>query len=266
MSSPLCAKVVLWDLGGVLFEPDKIGVALEVGITSFLNHAFWDLRSPTTVQSTIFDVLYHLDRDEKERRDVAGSSHGIPLPPIMCKWQAGTITGDEIIERSKPVIKKLFANDYFDSEYQRDLVLSCIKAMFNPETLARNVYPVEAGIALMQASYRMVDNKGNKMHRQFVFSNWDHTSFDICKKVHPAIFRYFEAIVISGHIKRIKPNKDSFEYLIQTYKLNPQDCILIDDQEVNVRAARKYGMQAVLIQNHDYEQLKADLKQLGIIP
>lgn len=259
------AKIILWDLGGVLFQPDKIGVALEVGLGNFLSHAFWDVRSPN-IQATLFDVLHHLDRDEKERGDVAGSSHGMPLPPIMCKWQAGTVTGAEIIQRARPVIKKLYKYDYFDSETQMNLILKCIKTMFNPTTLAHNIYPAEEGIKLLQESFRMCDKNGNKIHRQLVFSNWDHLSFDIFKKEHPAIFRYFEAIVISGHIKKIKPNKDAFDYLIETYHVDPAECILIDDQAVNVQAARSYGMQGVLIQNGDYQQLRDDLKHLGVIP
>lgn len=264
-SFPLTAKVILWDLGGVLFEPDKIGVALEVGLENFLHHAVFDLRSPTNIQGVLFDVINHLDRDEKERKDVAGSSHGLALPPIMCKWQAGRITGKEIIRRARPVIKKLNACDYFDSDIQKNLISQCIKAMFDPEILACNIYPAEEGIKLLQESYRMRDKKGRKIHRQFVFSNWDHLSFDHFKKSHGSIFRYFEQIVISGHIKHIKPNVDAFEYLLKTYQLDPKECILIDDQTVNVRAAQKRGMKAVLIQNKDYQQLRRDLKQLGVI-
>lgn len=265
-SFSLNGKVILWDLGGVLFEPSKIGVALEVGLENFLHHAILDLRSPTNIQAVLFDVINHLDRDEKQRKDVAGSSHGLALPPIMCKWQAGSITGKEIIERSRPLIKKLDRYDYFDSTIQKNLIAKCIKAMFDPEILARNIYPAEEGIKLLQESFRMRDKNGRKMHRQFVFSNWDHLSFDYFKKSHDSIFRYFEELVISGHIKHIKPNTDAFEYLVKTYQLDPQECILIDDQVVNVRAAQKFGMQAVLIQNKDYQQLRNDLKQLGVIP
>ncbi len=261
----LPAKVILWDLGGVLFEPDKIGVALEVGLENFLSHAIFDFRSPN-IQPVLFDVINHLDQDETQRKDVAGSSHGLCLPPIMCKWQAGTVTGEEIVQQSRPLIKKLYACDYFDSKAQMNLIWRCIKAMFDPVVLARNIHPAEEGIKLLQESYRMKNKDGTKAHRQFVFSNWDQISFDIFKGQHMAVFRYFEEIVISGHIKRIKPNQNAFEYLIETYHLNPQECVLIDDQAVNVRAARKCNMQAVLIHNKDYQQLRSDLRSLGVIP
>ena len=258
------AKVILWDLGGVLFEPDKIGVALDVGITNFISHAFWDLRSPN-IQDVLFDVLNQIDQDEEERVTFAGSSMECPTS-IMCKWQAGTITGQEIINRAQPLIKKLYGYDYFDSKTQMELILRCIKTMFNPTLLAKNIYASEEGVKLMQESYRMVDKNGKKVHRQFVFSNWDHISFDAFHDQNRHIFRYFEEIVISGHIKRIKPNKDAFQYLIETYNLDPRECILIDDQEVNARAARACGMKAILIHERDYEQLRGDLKQCGIIP
>ncbi len=259
------AKVILWDLGGVLFEPDKIGVAFEVGIGGFLSHAFWDMRSPTHIQDVLFYVISLLEQDEKESLEVAGSAHGKPLPSIMCKWQAGTVTGQEIINRARPLIKKLYKYDYFDSKTHRDLIWRCIKTMFNPKVLADNVYPVQAGIKLLRESYSLKNKDGSRKHRQFVFSNWDHISFDLCKKEHSSLFSLFEDIVISGHIKDIKPKKSSFEYLIKTYNLDPRECNLIDDQPDNARAARKCGMTAVLIYNNDYEALRRDLKALGVI-
>ncbi len=265
MSMQAHAKVILWDLGGVLFEPDKIGVAFEVGIGGFLSHAFWDMRSPANIQSVLFDVMHQLDHDPHAPKGVAGSAHGLPLPPIMCKWQAGTVTGQEIIDRARPVLKKLYKYDYFDSKGQKDLIWRCIKTMFNPKILAKNIYPVEAGIKLLQESYRLQNKDGTKKHRQFVFSNWDHISFDIFLKHNRPIFRYFEHIVISGHIKLIKPNKNSFDYLIDTYNLDPKECILIDDQQSNIRAAQRCGMKAVLIHEGDYEALRRDLKRLGVI-
>ena len=186
------AKVILWDLGGVLFEPDKIGVALDVGITNFLSHAVWDLRSPN-IQAVLFDVLSMLNQDEKERRDLQGSAHGLPLPPIMCKWQAGTVTGQEIINRAQPLIKKLYTYDYFDSKTQMELILKCIQTMFNPALLAKNIYASEEGVQLMKESYRMVDKDGKKMHRQFCSQTGT---------ISPLISFTITMVIYSGTLKR----------------------------------------------------------------
>jgi len=265
LSCPLAAKVILWDLGGVLFEPSKLGVAREVGLSRFISHALLDLRSPN-IQPVLFDVLMQLDLDTHARKDLAGSADGLPLPPIMCKWQSGLVTGQEIIDRAEPVIKKLFTYDYFESEAHRDLISECIKKMFNATTLSRNVFPVPEGIALLRELQQMTNKNGTKKHRHFVFSNWDHCSFDSFHESHKSIFNQFEAIIISGHIKKIKPNLDAFEHVFRTYNILPSDCILIDDQEVNVKAARECGMEAILIKDRDYKALRKDLIRYGLIP
>lgn len=262
--STIHSKVILWDLGGVLFEPDKLGVGQVVGLSYFVSHAFWDLRSPN-IQKKLFDLLDQLEPRRPENARVAGSATGFPLPTIMCRWQEGTITGAEIIKKADKLITFLYTCDYFDSREQMILFRRCIKAMFNPEVLAKNVFPVEEGVSLLAASSQMRDKHGNKLHRQFVFSNWDHISFDTFKKSHGRIFKFFDEIVISGHIKKIKPHANAYEHLLKTYNLDPKECILIDDQEVNAHAARKAGMKAVIIRNRNYEALAQDLKALGVL-
>ena len=259
------AKVLLWDLGGVLFEPDKLGVAQEIGITNFLSHAFWDMSSPTSIQKTLFDILDILEPPRSNNKGVAGSAHGIPLPTIMCRWQAGTITGREIVKKAIPLVKKLYKYDYFESQGHAELIIRCFRKMFDPKVLARNVYSVNEGFKLVYECCNRRNEDGTKMHRQFVFSNWDHISFDYFRKEHKHLFRNFEHIVISGHIKLIKPHADSFEYLLKTYNLNPKECILIDDQDSNARAARKCGMKAIIIRNGDYAAVRQDLVGLGVL-
>jgi putative hydrolase of the HAD superfamily len=72
--------------------------------------------------------------------------------------------------------------------------------------------------------------------------------------------------VISGHIKCIKPRKEAFKYLLETYGLDPKECILIDDQEVNALGARKAGIHTILIKNGNFKQVRKELVELGILP
>ncbi len=264
LSTSLHAKVLLWDLGGVLCEPTKAGVAMEIGLNNFINHAFWDMRSPD-IRPTLFDVLTMMMPRDPSLPLISGSHTGVLLPPIMSHWQAGTITGEEIIIRSRQLLRKLNTYDYFDSDDHMDLISRCIRAMFTPEVLANNVSIAPEGYKLLQECARLKNNDGSKRHRLFVFSNWDHLSFDIFRKKHIRFFNMFEHVVISGHIKQIKPSKEAYDYLIDTYNLAPAECILIDDQEMNTRAAKQFGMKAALIKNRDYACLRRDLIRLGVL-
>lgn len=263
-SGTVFAKVLLWDLGGVLFQPDKLGVAQEIGLSYFASYMLFDWKNPN-IEAVLFNVLEQMEKPEKGIREKAGTGEGVPLPTIMCHWQAGITTGPEIIKRSHAHLKWLAKIDYFESAHELILINKTIHAMFNPKVLARNVRPVKEGFDLVKECGAALNKNGNKKNRNFVFSNWDNLSFDIYRKKNPGYFKPFEHIVISGHIKLIKPRAEAYKYLLETYKLDPQECILIDDQEVNAIGARKCGIRTILVKNGNYNQLRADLKQFGAL-
>lgn len=260
----LHAKVILWDLGGVLCQPDKLGVAKEIGLGYFASYAIFDFKNPN-IQQLLFDILEQMEKPERGVREKAGTGEGMPLPTIMCQWQAGITTGPEIIKRSYRHLKMLESIDYFDSDRERVLVEKTIQAMFDPQVLARNVRPVKKGFDLVKLCGDARNADGTKKNRNFVFSNWDNLSFDIFYKNNRGLFKPFEAVVISGHIKLIKPRRESFMYLLEKYKLNARDCILIDDQEVNVTAARKCGIKSIHVQNLDFDHVVRELKMYGAL-
>jgi putative hydrolase of the HAD superfamily len=262
--SSLQSKVILWDLGGVLFHPNKLGVAREIGLQNFVSYMVLDLRNPN-IERLIFNVLEYLEKPEPGVRELAGTAEGVPLPSIMCKWQAGTVVGTEIIKRAESYIDWLYQYDYFESKREMNLVKKTIKAMFDPAVLARNVYPIDEGVQLLIDCTKARNTDGTKKNKNIAFSNWDHLSFDKFHKTHNYIFTHFDHIVISGHIKLIKPRPEAYEYLLSTYNLDPRDCILIDDQAVNAEGARKKGIHTILIKNGDFKQVRAELKRLGAL-
>ena len=214
------AKVILWDLGGVLFYPDKIGVARAVGLSHFVSYMVLDFSNPN-IQHKLFEVLELMARPEPGVREKAGTAEGDPLPTIMCQWQAGTVKGPDIIKRSIPHLSMLNSIGYFESKRERRLMQRTIRAMFDPQILADNIYPLEKGVELLKECKEATDKDGN-IHRNFAFSNWDPLSFDIFKEKNLHIFNLFDEIVISGHIKCIKPRKEAFKYLLETYHLDPE--------------------------------------------
>ena len=56
------------------------------------------------------------------------------------------------------------------------------------------------------------------------------------------IIRDFDGRVMSGPIGITKPNPAIFRHLLDTYHLDPADCIFIDDRIPNVKGAESVGM------------------------
>ena len=71
----------------------------------------------------------------------------------------------------------------------------------------------------------------------------------------------FDGVVVSGLERLVKPDIRIYRVLCERYGLGPEYCVFIDDNEVNVAAARKFGMKAV--QFTSPEALRAEMIDMG---
>ena len=77
---------------------------------------------------------------------------------------------------------------------------------------------------------------------------------------HYPILKLFDGLLFSGTIKMIKPNHDIYEYFIEKFQLNKEECIFIDDKKENVDAAIKVGIPAIVYQNN-LDEIKKKIGQ-----
>ena len=59
-----------------------------------------------------------------------------------------------------------------------------------------------------------------------------------------------------------KPNRQIYAFLLENARVDPQECVFIDDLIENVKAARLIGMHAIHYRN--YKLLSNELKELGV--
>ena len=76
-----------------------------------------------------------------------------------------------------------------------------------------------------------------------------------------SILSHFDGCVFSAAVGYIKPAKEIFECLCNTYDLDPAECVFIDDNADNVAAANSYGIKALQFFG-DAEELKGRLSTL----
>lgn len=70
---------------------------------------------------------------------------------------------------------------------------------------------------------------------------------------------YMDGGVFSCEVGLVKPDAAIYRALCEKYRLDPAECVFLDDFEANVDAARKYGMKAILFE--DYERAKRELEK-----
>ena len=78
------------------------------------------------------------------------------------------------------------------------------------------------------------------------------------------ILSEFDALVISGEINKVKPDRAIYDYLLDTYALNPEECIFIDDNSANIAMAESLGITGYLFDG-DAAKLRAYLEKEQII-
>ena len=68
--------------------------------------------------------------------------------------------------------------------------------------------------------------------------------------------------ILSYQDKLIKPTPEIYQLLCSRYGLDAEECVFIDDTQINVDAAQKEGMKVITF--HTLEQTKEELEQLFI--
>ena len=121
---------------------------------------------------------------------------------------------------------------------------------------------IKKGLEILLKCHAPVDKFGKKRHRLFVLSNATPNSHHNFITYHADIFAHFDGIVTSGTSGFSKPDARAFYHIIERYKLDPAQCIFIDDKKVNVLTAQAVGMQGIICDT--YEKVIKELKAIGV--
>ena len=111
-----------------------------------------------------------------------------------------------------------------------------IAHIFNLRT--EMMYPLDQNVRLLPE----LKKQGFKL---YFLSNFPIDIFEEIKTGY-YFFRYFDGGIISSEVKFSKPEKRIYQILLEKYSLNANDCLFIDDIEINVKAAEGLGMKGLV--------------------
>lgn len=95
-------------------------------------------------------------------------------------------------------------------------------------------------------------------YQVYILSNFPEHAFMACKPR----FRFLDhadGVVVSYMHKVIKPEKAIYDILVDQYGLRPEESVLIDDLQVNIRGAVENGFHGVVFTGKDQAQKEIDL-------
>ena len=117
------------------------------------------------------------------------------------------------------------------------------------------------GGEIMETVSLLNNLKRNNDHRLYALTNWSAETFPVALQRYDFL-QHFEGILVSGEEKTRKPFPKIYEIILDRYQINPPNSVFIDDNEENVKAAKKFGINGIRYRNT--VQLKEDLSNLGV--
>jgi HAD superfamily hydrolase (TIGR01509 family) len=237
-------KNMVLDCGGVLFHTNKRASFLYLGIRNVAEYAVRQQINPFYldfyIKKSLFATLNAIAQEHN--LDIAQlhqtyDEKGNQLPLLMCAWLQGTMTCAEIRNLIDTSIQA--HPEWFTCHAEQRIITNLLSMIFTPEHFINSQKLSPAALAFIKRCKR-------EGHKIYLLSNWDPESFALLKDKHPKLFNLFDGIIISGNVKANKPHQPIYDALLHQYQLDPQQCWFIDDQEENVTAAQKLGINAVV--------------------
>ncbi len=99
------------------------------------------------------------------------------------------------------------------------------------------IFPLDSNVKLLPE----LKKRGFKL---YYLSNFPLDIFDEVKDGY-YFFKYFDGGLISATVKSSKPENLIYKIFIESYSLKPEECLFIDDIEINVRTAEVMGMKGL---------------------
>lgn len=96
----------------------------------------------------------------------------------------------------------------------------------------------------------------------YALSNWSAETFPLAEKRFEFL-QWFRGILLSANVRMVKPDPRIFQRCCETFSLNPETIVYVDDLQHNVEAAAKIGMHAILFTAP--ASLREQLRQLGFV-
>ena len=109
---------------------------------------------------------------------------------------------------------------------------------------------------------KLIQELKRKGHKIYLLSNFGYEHF--IKLVQDSLFyKLIDGEIISYQVHMLKPDREIYEYLLESYKLNRNDSIFIDDRMDNIMGAKNVSLNGLLFSG--YDDLISKLRKLELI-
>ncbi len=148
------------------------------------------------------------------------------------------------------IIDKVVRNDIwkmFDAGKinSRELVSEASSVTSLPEeTLHRMLLLFRDSMTPKEDTISLVKQLRQDGHSLYVLSNMPQEMADFLLEKY-SFWEIFSGIVFSGHVRKIKPDRDIYAYIMEKYELKSGEAVFIDDMDENLPNAEAAGLRTI---------------------
>lgn len=245
-------KAIIFDIANVLFKENQSAYVKKIGLGTIASYTISHFKHPA---SACFNTL-----ETMSKRD---HHHGTPLffkkkqmPHCIVQWQQGLISAQDLMDTLYKKIQQLHADNYFASTTEHKLVTQMIEIALTPDYLPE--------ITLLNESVlKIIQQLKDRGYTLFAVANVPAEPYKIMKNLHKNVFDLFNDQLFSFQVHSIKPEPTIFKVLLERNKLDPRDCLFIDNDKKSIDQSSKLGMQTLLFKNA--KQIGSQLKKQGLL-
>jgi HAD superfamily hydrolase (TIGR01509 family) len=193
--------------------------------------------------------------------DVGGVLVQLSGVETMLKWMGQDATSDQLWSRwlKSAAVRKFETGQIDEIEFSREITAE-FRLCVDPQEFLRSFVEWPTGLypgtlemlARIPRSYRRaLLSNSNSLHWPRVLNEMNLGSA-------------FDSHFVSHLTGRIKPDAGAFLHVVESIGCVPANVLFLDDNKINVEAARNIGMQAVHVQGT--AQVQSALTELKILP
>lgn len=247
---------IVFDIGDVVVFPNKILIIAAMAkhcsaktIGYMVGQFIMNGRNKLTQDLFALLELY-TGKQISENNEFVRDHHGAIVPKILFDWLIGSLNSQEAIVLA---YEKCFSK--MPKNFVNQALYDGLKIIFNPKLMAACAKPNEDIVQFIN----FLVKESSQQYNLYILSNYALDSFQALYEEHQDIFSLIpkDHIFISAEHHCVKPHKVCYEKFLQLYKLKPEECLFIDDQEVNIDAAINAGMHGVVYKGSNIMKLVA---------
>ena len=114
-------------------------------------------------------------------------------------------------------------------------------------------------VVLYDYSIPWIHELKERGYKVYILSNWSEPVYEANKDTHLRFLKDVDGEIMSYREGMIKPDREIYQLLCDSFGINPAEAVFLDDNAANVKAAEEFGLHAIHFKN--YEQAKEELER-----